>query len=45
MAPFPGKKDGYYFGRGTQDNKTGAAYLVANVIRLQQESLNSGTTC
>lgn len=32
-----GKKDGYYFGRGTQDNKTGVAHLVANFIRLQQE--------
>lgn len=39
FPPFSfGKKDGYYFGRGTQDNKTGAAYLVANFIRLQQEN-------
>lgn len=32
-----GEKDGYYFGRGTQDNKTGAAHLVTNFIRLQRE--------
>lgn len=39
FPPFSfGKKDGCYFGRGTQDNKTGAAYLVANFIRLQQEN-------
>ncbi len=38
FPPFTfGKKDGYYFGRGTQDNKTGVAHLVANFIRLQQE--------
>jgi acetylornithine deacetylase/succinyl-diaminopimelate desuccinylase-like protein len=33
-----GKKEGYYFGRGTQDNKTGVAHLVTNFIRLQQEN-------
>lgn len=38
FPPFSfGKKDGYYFGRGTQDNKTGVAHLLANFIRLQQE--------
>lgn len=31
-------KDGYYFGRGTQDNKTGATHLVANFIRLREEN-------
>jgi acetylornithine deacetylase/succinyl-diaminopimelate desuccinylase-like protein len=29
--------DGYYYGRGTDDNKAGAAMLVANLIRLKQE--------
>lgn len=29
--------DGYYYGRGTTDNLTGAAILVANFIRLRQE--------
>ena len=38
FPPFSfGKKDGFYYGRGTQDNKTGVAHLVANFIRLQQE--------
>lgn len=38
FPPFTfGKKEGYYFGRGTQDNKAGVAHLVANFIRLQQE--------
>jgi acetylornithine deacetylase/succinyl-diaminopimelate desuccinylase-like protein len=38
FPPFTfGKKDGYYFGRGTQDNKAGVAHLVANFMRLQQE--------
>ncbi len=30
--------DGYYYGRGTNDNKAGAATLVANFIRLRQEN-------
>ena len=30
--------DGYYYGRGTDDNKGGAAILVANFIRLKQEN-------
>ncbi len=29
--------DGYYYGRGTTDNKAGAAALVANFIRLKRE--------
>lgn len=29
--------DGYYYGRGTTDNKAGAAMLVANFIRLKNE--------
>jgi len=39
FPPFSfGKKDGYYFGRGTQDNKTGVAHLVTNFIRLKEEN-------
>ncbi len=38
FPPFSfGKKDGFYYGRGTQDNKTGVAHLVANFIRLKRE--------
>lgn len=29
--------DGHYYGRGTTDNKAGAAMLVANFVRLKQE--------
>jgi len=29
--------DGYYYGRGTSDNKAGAAMLVANFIRMKKE--------
>jgi acetylornithine deacetylase/succinyl-diaminopimelate desuccinylase-like protein len=29
--------DGWYYGRGTNDNKAGAATLIANFIRLRQE--------
>jgi acetylornithine deacetylase/succinyl-diaminopimelate desuccinylase-like protein len=29
--------DGFYYGRGTTDNKAGAATLVANFVRLKQE--------
>jgi acetylornithine deacetylase/succinyl-diaminopimelate desuccinylase-like protein len=29
--------DGWYYGRGTADNKAGAATLVANFIRLRRE--------
>lgn len=31
------ESDGYYYGRGTTDNKTGAAILVANLVRLKRE--------
>jgi acetylornithine deacetylase/succinyl-diaminopimelate desuccinylase-like protein len=38
FPPFSfGEKEGFYYGRGTQDNKTGVAHLVANIIRLLQE--------
>jgi acetylornithine deacetylase/succinyl-diaminopimelate desuccinylase-like protein len=29
--------DGYYYGRGTSDNKAGCAMLIANFIRLKRE--------
>lgn len=32
------EKDGYYYGRGTADDKAMAAIFVANVYRLKQES-------
>lgn len=32
------EKDGYYYGRGTDDNKAGAAILVANLIRYKKEA-------
>ena len=39
FPPFSfGKKDGFYFGRGTQDNKTGVVHLLANFIRLKSEN-------
>src|SRR5581483_5603364 len=31
------EKDGYFYGRGTEDDKGMASLLVANVIRLKQE--------
>lgn len=33
------EQDGYYYGRGTTDNKAGAAMLVANFIRYKREGL------
>jgi acetylornithine deacetylase/succinyl-diaminopimelate desuccinylase-like protein len=35
-------QDGYYYGRGTTDNKAGAAMLVANFIRLKREGFEPG---
>jgi len=38
FPPFSlGKKDGYYVGRGTEDNKAGVTQIVSNFIRLKKE--------
>lgn len=33
------EKDGYYYGRGTSDDKAMAAIFVANLLRMKQQSL------
>ena len=35
------ERDGYYYGRGTNDIKSGAAVLAADLIRLKQEGFRS----
>jgi acetylornithine deacetylase/succinyl-diaminopimelate desuccinylase-like protein len=36
------EQDGYFYGRGTNDIKSGAAVLIANLIRLRQEGFVPG---
>ena len=43
FPPFEfGKDESWYYGRGTTDNKTGVASLVANFIRLRREGFVPG---
>ena len=35
------EKDGYYYGRGTEDMKDGDAVMVTTLIRFKQEGLRS----
>ena len=37
------ERDGYFYGRGTQDMKDGDAILVATLIRLKQGGLHAGS--
>ncbi len=38
FPPFTlGKQNGYYVGRGTEDNKAGVTQIISNFIRLKQE--------
>ncbi len=39
------EKDGYFYGRGTQDMKEGDAILVTNFIRLKEESYRARSRC
>ena len=34
------EKDGFFYGRGTSDDKAMASQLAANLIRLKQEGFN-----